>query len=158
MKRCPDCGREYDLSMMFCLDDGAELLYGPAFIMDEPATAILSVPPASAGGDLSVPEAIATGFRGDEVQTKPQIHTTDQTAIFRTGAEAEPQELVGEHSEKQSFSASRAAEPRGKVGGRQVAVGGFRTYGVGSDRRIFRLPVFPARRCESNNLDSGPAV
>ena len=27
MKRCPECGREYDNTMMFCLDDGAELLY-----------------------------------------------------------------------------------------------------------------------------------
>ena len=41
MKKCPQCGREYDGSMMFCLDDGAELLYGPAST-DEPATAILS--------------------------------------------------------------------------------------------------------------------
>ncbi len=49
MKRCPQCGREYDNTMMFCLDDGAELLYGPAS-MDEPATAILSEPPAVAGG------------------------------------------------------------------------------------------------------------
>ena len=49
MKRCPECGREYDNTMMFCLDDGAELLYGPAS-MDEPATAILSVPSAVAGG------------------------------------------------------------------------------------------------------------
>ena len=40
MKRCPECSREYDPSMMFCLDDGAELLYGPA--NDEPATAVLS--------------------------------------------------------------------------------------------------------------------
>jgi serine/threonine-protein kinase len=40
MKRCPQCGREYDISMSFCLDDGAELLYGPAEAM-EPATAIL---------------------------------------------------------------------------------------------------------------------
>ena len=46
MKRCPECGREYDNTMMFCLDDGAELLYGPA-IMDEPATAILSHPGSS---------------------------------------------------------------------------------------------------------------
>ncbi len=30
MKRCPECGREYDNTMMFCLDDGAKLLYGPA--------------------------------------------------------------------------------------------------------------------------------
>src|SRR5687767_7975553 len=37
MKKCPECGREYDLSMSFCLDDGAELLYGPAS-MDKPQT------------------------------------------------------------------------------------------------------------------------
>jgi serine/threonine-protein kinase len=42
MKRCPQCGREYDNSMMFCLDDGTELLYGPAS-MDEPATAVYEV-------------------------------------------------------------------------------------------------------------------
>src|SRR5687768_9722849 len=41
MKKCPQCSREYDNSMMFCLDDGAELLYGPGYV-DEPATAILS--------------------------------------------------------------------------------------------------------------------
>ena len=44
MKKCPQCGREYDLSMSFCLDDGSELLYGPAApgsIEDEPATAII---------------------------------------------------------------------------------------------------------------------
>jgi len=40
MKRCPDCGRDYnDDSLSFCLDDGAELLFGPA--TDEPATAIM---------------------------------------------------------------------------------------------------------------------
>src|SRR5678815_495583 len=61
MKRCPECGREYDLSMSFCLDDGAELLYGPAS-MDEPATAILS--------DTS-----------SEAKTAAQIQTTEQTAI-----------------------------------------------------------------------------
>jgi Tol biopolymer transport system component len=47
MKRCPECGREYDNSMSFCLDDGAELLYGPALgdqpLIDGPRTAILSV-------------------------------------------------------------------------------------------------------------------
>ena len=72
MKRCLQCGREYDNTMSFCLDDGTELLYGPAASLgvppsgdfgsepgaiatglssgDEPATAILSEPPASAGG------------------------------------------------------------------------------------------------------------
>ena len=43
MKKCPRCGREYDNSMMFCLDDGAELLYGPSSV-DETATAIFQSP------------------------------------------------------------------------------------------------------------------
>ena len=56
MKRCPECGREYDVSMSFCLDDGAELLYGPGAaaphvteseFAEEPVTAILSERPAS---------------------------------------------------------------------------------------------------------------
>ena len=49
MKRCPECGREYDNSMMFCLDDGAELLYGPASA-DESATKILSSERSSGEG------------------------------------------------------------------------------------------------------------
>lgn len=58
MKRCPQCGRDYnDDSMSFCLDDGAELLFGPgggSSTNDEPATAILPVQGAAAGG-LSEP-------------------------------------------------------------------------------------------------------
>ncbi len=73
MKRCSECGREYDNTMMFCLDDGAELLYGPASV-DEPATAILSE-----GG------AVATGSPASESPTRHQIKTTDQTAILPTG-------------------------------------------------------------------------
>jgi TolB-like protein/Tfp pilus assembly protein PilF len=49
MKKCPQCGREYDNSMMFCLDDGAPLLYGPASA-DESQTAILSASPMLASG------------------------------------------------------------------------------------------------------------
>jgi TolB-like protein/Tfp pilus assembly protein PilF len=44
MKRCAECGRDYnDDSLSFCLDDGKELLFGPSTI-DEPATAMLSSP------------------------------------------------------------------------------------------------------------------
>src|SRR6186713_2879489 len=61
MKKCPQCGREYDNSMMFCLDDGAELLYGPA--SDEPATAILSSAEAKTAvlnaGSANAPNSIA---------------------------------------------------------------------------------------------------
>ncbi len=50
MKRCPECRRDYyDDSLLYCLDDGAALLEGPAS-MDEPATAILSEPAAVASG------------------------------------------------------------------------------------------------------------
>lgn len=65
MKLCPDCGREYDNTMMFCLDDGSELLYGPA-PADEPQTAILH--------DTDSPS---------EAQTRAQIHTTEQTAVLK---------------------------------------------------------------------------
>ena len=64
--------------MMFCLDDGAELLYGPA---------------------RSEPGAVATGFPSNEPQTailhstaspgeaptRAQIQMTDQTAVLPTG-------------------------------------------------------------------------
>ena len=53
MKRCPECRRDYyDDTLLYCLDDGNALLEGPATASggDEPATAILSVPPAMAGG------------------------------------------------------------------------------------------------------------
>ncbi|MBX7062458.1 MAG: tetratricopeptide repeat protein [Pyrinomonadaceae bacterium] len=62
MKKCPQCGREYDNTMMFCLDDGTELLYGPAS-MHEPATA-------------------------SEAPTRAQIHTTERTAVLPSGAGA----------------------------------------------------------------------
>ncbi|MBK7391993.1 MAG: tetratricopeptide repeat protein [Chloracidobacterium sp.] len=68
MKRCPECGRDYnDDSMSFCLDDGSELLFGPAS-MDEPATAILHTTAAPG-----------------EAPTRAQIQITDQTAILPSG-------------------------------------------------------------------------
>ncbi len=88
MKKCPQCGREYDNTMAFCLDDGTELLYGPAS-MDEPATAV-----------LSEPGAVATGS------------PDDQTAIFPRGGEAEPRGNLGDLAQRRSLSAHRAAEPK----------------------------------------------
>ena len=116
MKRCPECRRDYyDDTLLYCLDDGNALLEGPAS-MDEPATAI-----------LSEPGAVATGFRADEAKTKPHIIATDQTAILRTGAEAEPQN-PDKLSERQSLSAHRAAKPQGEVGSRQWQLA---VFGVG---------------------------
>ncbi len=85
MKRCPECRRDYyDDTLLYCLDDGNELLEGPA-------TASVSEPRA--------PSASVTGFPPDEPQTailhettppgeaatRAQIHMTDQTAILPTG-------------------------------------------------------------------------
>ena len=111
MKRCPECMRDYyDDTLSFCLADGSELVYGLS--ETEPATAILSVPPAVAGGMSESP-------------TRAFSNTTEQTAILHTGAEAEPQKSLGELSEKHRFwhkkrasvagtqqpSANRAAKP-----------------------------------------------
>ena len=122
MKRCPNCRRDYtDDMLLYCLDDGTPLLDGPATIRssdDEPATAI-----------LSEPGAIATGFRGGEEQTRQQIPTTDQTAIFPRGAEAEPQRNLGDLSERPSLSAHRAAKPLVIIGvAVTLLVGGFFGY------------------------------
>jgi len=68
MKRCPECGRDYnDDSLSFCLDDGSELLFGPKSF-DEPQTAILH--------ETAHPS---------EAATRAQFHTTA----------AEPQGSVG---------------------------------------------------------------
>ncbi len=68
MKRCPECKRDYyDDTLLYCLDDGNPLLEGPASA-NEPATAILS--------GQGVPS---------ESATRPQIHTTEQTAVQPSG-------------------------------------------------------------------------
>lgn len=70
MKRCPECRRDYsDDTLLYCLDDGNELLDGPATLgTDEPATAILR------GGDLP-----------SESPIKQQINTTNETATLPSG-------------------------------------------------------------------------
>src|SRR5438034_7614707 len=67
MKRCPECGREYDNTMSFCLDDGAELLYGPAS-MEGSSTAILQqiIPPSEAATRAQ----IATTGRMDDDRSR----------------------------------------------------------------------------------------
>ncbi len=149
MKRCPKCRRDYtDDSLLYCLEDGNALVQGSVPSTDEPATAVLSEPPAVAGGStwsfegdaepataiLSEPPASAGGQLAGESATRPQIHTTEQTAIFPRGAEAEPQESFSGGLERHSLSSNRAAKPqeenfggraeRWKVGGRQRLLAG----------------------------------
>ncbi|MEO8041062.1 MAG: tetratricopeptide repeat protein [Acidobacteriota bacterium] len=93
MKRCPDCGRDYnDDSMSFCLDDGSELVFGAA--TGEPATAIL--------GAFGVPPS---GGLSSEGATRTQIHTT---------ANAQPPTSLGGLSERHSLSAHPAAQPQAR--------------------------------------------
>jgi len=64
MKRCPECRRDYyDDTLLYCLNDGTQLVYGLS--PDEPATAILH-------------ETVTPG----EAATKAQIHRTEQTAVL----------------------------------------------------------------------------
>ncbi len=121
--------------MMFCLDDGAELLYGPASA-DEPATAILH----------------STAAPG-EAPTRAQINTTEATAILRTGAEAEPQGSLGV-PEKRSFSANRAAKPLAAlIMAVVILVGGFFGYRYfAPTKQIESIAVMPFVN-ESGNAD-----
>lgn len=146
MKRCPECRRDYyDDSLLYCLEDGTALLQGSVPLPDEPATAIMSEPPALAGGQ-------SVG----ENPTRPFIHTT--------AAETEPQESLSGLPEKHSFSAHRAAKPRGKVGSRQrllavfgivglLLVGGFVAYKYfAPTKQIESIAVMPFVN-ESGNAD-----
>ena len=76
MKRCPQCGREYDVTMSYCLDDGAELLYGPAF--DEPKTEMFQSGSAIIGGSLSENTATAL-FRDPSIS---RIDTGNSIAVL----------------------------------------------------------------------------
>ncbi|HMM79164.1 MAG TPA: hypothetical protein PKC65_03980 [Pyrinomonadaceae bacterium] len=76
MKPCPERRRDYyDDTLIYCLDDGNALLEGPASgsrFPDEPATAILSEPPASTGGQVD-----------GENPTRPLIKSTAAEAQKR---------------------------------------------------------------------------
>src|SRR4051812_24091286 len=134
MKRCPECRREYDNTMSFCLDDGAELLYGPASV-DEPATAILSEPPTLAGGQFA-----------SENPTRLFVHTT--------AAEAEPQESLADRTERHGLSANRAAKPLAVViVAVLILIGGFFGYRYfASAKQIESIAVMPFVN-ESGNPD-----
>ncbi len=148
MKRCPECGREYDNTMMFCLDDGAELLYGPA---------------------KSEPGAVATGFPSDEPQTailhstaapgeaptRAQIHTTELTAVLPRGAEAEPHRSLGGSTEKHSFSANGAAKPlAAMIAAVAILVGGFFGYRYLSGSNTKQINSIAVMPFENRNSDA----
>lgn len=139
MKRCPECRRDYyDDTLLYCLDDGNALLEGSASgsSRNEPATEILSEPPVLAGGS-----------EPSEAPTRAQINTTDQTTRLPAGREAEPQNSLGDASEKHSFSANRAAKPLAAVivAVLVLAVGffGYRYFSTANSKQIESIAVMP---------------
>ncbi len=139
MKRCPECRRDYyDNTLLFCLEDGIELLQGSVPSPDEPQTAILH----------------STAAPG-EAPTRAQINTTDQTAILPRESAAEPQKSFGGLSEKHSFSARRGVKPLAAlVGAVLVLVGGFfgyRYFSASGSKQINSIAVMPF---ENRNSDA----
>ena len=135
MKRCPECRRDYyDDTLIYCLDDGNTLLEGPG-TMSEPATAILSVPPAVAGGSMR-----DTG----ESELK--------TAILQPPATAGGTDPAV----KKSLFAHRAAKPvAAMVVIVLVAVGGFfgyRYFAPANSKQIESIAVMPFIN-DSGNAD-----
>ncbi|MEQ1762681.1 MAG: hypothetical protein ABL984_05970 [Pyrinomonadaceae bacterium] len=132
MKRCPQCRRDYfDETLLYCLDDGSALLEGPAMSEpgavatgfsvepdDEPATAILSEPPASAGGQFD-----------SEAATRPQIRTTTNDG--------------GEPPDTASSRNTLIAGALGIVVITALGLGSYLYYGRGSSQQIESIAVMP---------------
>jgi len=94
MKRCPQCGREYDLSMSFCLDDGSELLYGPAN---------KSGLPASAGGQFDEPQTAILSTAG--LGAPPSLSRDEPaTAIFGSSQNSQRSFIASPHNLSEDFS------------------------------------------------------
>ncbi|HRI02383.1 MAG TPA: tetratricopeptide repeat protein [Pyrinomonadaceae bacterium] len=147
MKRCPECRRDYyDDTLLYCLEDGTALVQGSVPSPDEPTTAILS--------GLGVPPLGGSGSAGDEGQTRSFNNTTEQTAIFNTGAAAKPPINLGDSAEKHSFSANRAAKPLAAlVLAVLILVGGFFGYKYFAPaKQIESIAVMPFVN-ESGNAD-----
>jgi TolB-like protein len=113
--------------MMFCLDDGAELLYGPATdSSDGPATAILH-------DTAGQPEAA----------TRAQVFTTDQTAVLPSDITRVPKTF-----DKRLLFAPVALAA--------IVLGGFfgyRYFSAGSPEQISSIAVLPFEN-RSGNADT----
>src|SRR6187399_1575872 len=134
MKKCPQCGREYDNSMSFCLDDGVELLYGPASgetlvpAADEPATAILHSTDASGNA-----------------ATRNFSQTTDQSVV-----------TLGDQTRSTTRSGSSRNLIIAVAGGvllfAALGIGGYSFYSRSGSKQIESIAVMPFIN-ESGNAD-----
>lgn len=73
MKRCPECRRDYsDDTLLYCLEDGAELVQGSVPFPEEPQTVRLH--------ETAAPNEAATR----------EVPTTEQTAVLPSGISETP--------------------------------------------------------------------
>src|SRR4051812_35247810 len=141
MKMCPRCGREYDVSMIFCLDDGTELLYGPSST-DEPATAILSEQRVLAGGAPTGRNTVHEPVTASSSATSRDNNLASESAILQRSTTDEG----SDSSRAVGHSSSRSAKP---VIGLAVLVlmviGGFLGYRYlsSSVKQIDSIAVMP---------------
>ncbi len=145
MKRCPECRRDYyDDTLLYCLDDGNALLEGPRSAdisvrpsPDEPATAILSEPPVSAGGQFDEPQTAKlheTAPPG-EAPTRAHIHTTERTAVLPSG--------IAEDSKTRAFDKRLLLAPLALA---IIVLGGFfgyRYFSTADSKQINSIAVLP---------------
>ena len=149
MKRCPECRRDYyDDTLVFCLDDGANLLEGPA--NDEPKTAIFG---ANETGEQ--PTAILTNLH-NEAPTLPKIEDAEQTKILsanETGKRVAPViEEVEKITEKLPNKSSNKIWLAAVLAG-ILAIGGFFGYKyLSPTKQIESIAVMPFVN-ESKNED-----
>ena len=141
MKRCPECRRDYyDDTLLYCLDDGNALLEGPATRSEPPAVAGGLMP--SSDFDNEPKTAILRGPSADGAELK--------TAILQPPANAGG----SDSSERQSFSANRAAKPvAALIAVVVILVGGFFGYRYFTPaKQIESIAVMPFVN-ESGNSD-----
>ncbi len=122
MKRCPECRRDYyDETLLYCLDDGAALLEGPA------------------------PAVSFDAAHLSESPTQIQTHTTGQTAVFPTRNFQTADETPGRPRRKLVI----AAATLGAVVA-VIAVGYFAFRSFTSQKSIASIAVMPFVNASGN--------
>ncbi len=100
MKSCPRCGRDYDVTMNFCLDDGSELLYFPS---KDRAAAVADSRPLGEAVTTVLPniaraDDVGAGIENSSTSVASSSHDGFWIAVlpFRNPSSQEDLELLAE--------------------------------------------------------------